>query len=78
MKQTRPLILLIVGFAAIAYIGGILWAGIASVTSPTMPKIPELVTRRSQPLALYLLQISEHYLEFLNLQVMTKVLIRHI
>ena len=45
MKQTRPLILLIVGFATIAYIGGILWAGIASVTSPTMPKIPELVTQ---------------------------------
>jgi hypothetical protein len=45
MKNLRPLILLIVGFAAFAYIGGIIWAGVASILSPTGPKIPELVTQ---------------------------------
>lgn len=46
MKQLRPLILLIVGFTAIAYIGGILWAGIASIKCPKVPvQIPDLVTQ---------------------------------
>lgn len=46
MKPLRPLILLIVGFAALAYIGGILWAGIASIKCPKVPvQIPDLVTQ---------------------------------
>jgi hypothetical protein len=45
MKALRPLILLIVAFAALAYVGGIIWAGIASISSPTPPNIPELVTQ---------------------------------
>jgi hypothetical protein len=45
MKQLRPLILTIVALAAVAYLGGIAWAGIASLGSDTMPKIPEVVTQ---------------------------------
>jgi hypothetical protein len=46
MKPLRPLILLIVGFAALAYIGGILWAGIASIQCPKVPvELPDLVTQ---------------------------------
>jgi hypothetical protein len=44
MKQLRPLILIIVLLAAVAYIGGIIWAGIASVKMVEEPTIPEIVT----------------------------------
>ena len=45
MNQLRPLIVILVLLAALAYLGGIAWAGIASLNSETAPGIPEVVTQ---------------------------------
>jgi len=45
MNQLRPLVIFIVVVAALAYIGGIIYAGIESLQSDTKPPLPELVTQ---------------------------------
>lgn len=44
MKPLRPLVLSLLALAAAAYVGGIAWAGIASLGSPDEPPLPEIVT----------------------------------
>src|SRR5215471_2267242 len=46
LDQLRPLVIIIVVLAALLYFGGILWAGLASLTStpPHAPQIPDFVT----------------------------------
>lgn len=43
MNQLRPLVIVVVLLAAVAYIGGIIWAGVASLSSETKPDVPEIV-----------------------------------
>lgn len=45
MNQLRPLIIIVVLLAALSYLGGIAWAGFASLNSETEPSIPEVVTQ---------------------------------
>jgi hypothetical protein len=45
MNQLRPLIVILVLLAALAYLGGIAWAGIASLGTEAEPTIPEVVTQ---------------------------------
>jgi len=45
MNQLRPLIIILVLLAALAYLGGIAWAGVASLRSDSEPSIPEVVTQ---------------------------------
>ncbi len=45
MKQLRSLLLIIVGLAVLAYLGGIVWAGVASLLSTTEPQLPDIVTQ---------------------------------
>ncbi len=45
MKQLRSLLLIIVGLAVLAYLGGITWAGVASLLSTTEPQLPDIVTQ---------------------------------
>jgi phosphotransferase system glucose/maltose/N-acetylglucosamine-specific IIC component len=46
-QQLRPLIRIIIFVGALLYVGGIFWAGIASLThaGPTPPEIPQIVTQ---------------------------------
>lgn len=44
MDQLRPLAIGLVFLAAAAYMGGIVWAGVESLQSPTEPILPEIVT----------------------------------
>ncbi len=45
MNALRPLVLIILALVAVAWIGGIAWAGIASLTSKDTPTLPGIVTQ---------------------------------
>ena len=44
MNPLRPLVIFIVAVAALAYVGGIIYAGVVSLQSPGNPELPEVVT----------------------------------
>ena len=44
-NQLRWIILFLLAVAAVAYLGGVVWAGIASLQTDKVPEIPEIVTQ---------------------------------
>jgi len=45
MEKLRPLVLSVLAIAAVAYVGGIVWAGVSSLRSATEPALPQIVTQ---------------------------------
>lgn len=43
--QLRVIILILLAIAAVAYLGGVAWAGIASLQTDEVPEIPAIVTQ---------------------------------
>jgi hypothetical protein len=44
MKALRPLVIVLLALGALFYLAGILWAGVLSLQSNTVPELPEVVT----------------------------------